>query len=61
MYILKIHTLKVYGQTDNNNLLNHVVFLSLVHDLLGIISPHHFVAIFDLHQSRVRYVTNIHS
>ena len=36
-------------------------FLSLVHDLLGIISPHHFVAIFDLHQARVRYVTNIHS
>jgi len=35
--------------------------LSFVHDLLGIISPHHFVAIFDLHQARVRYVTNIHS
>ena len=31
-------------------------FLSLVHDLLEII-----VAIFDLHQTRVRYVTNIHS
>ena len=36
-------------------------FLSLVHDLLGIISPHHFVAIFDLHQAHVIYVTNIHS
>ena len=26
MYILKIHILKVYGQTGINNLLNHVVF-----------------------------------
>jgi len=25
MYILKIHILKVYGQTGINNLLNHVM------------------------------------
>jgi len=32
--------------------------LSFVHGPLGFISPNHFVAIFNLHQARVRYVTN---
>jgi len=33
--------------------------LSFVHDPLGFISPNHVVAIFNLHQARVTYVTNM--
>ena len=33
--------------------------LSFVHDPLGLICPNHGVAIFSLHQARVRYVTNM--